>query len=83
MKTYKIGIYSREGCTYCDLAKSLLEDHGLKYTEQTVETPDEKVQLKTLYPEARTLPVIIIDGEWIGGYTNLVDWIRKHKDENI
>lgn len=74
-----IGLYTKKNCTYCDQAKALLKNRKLEYKEYTVETADERMQLKKEFPDARTFPVVVIDHKWIGGYTQLADWLRTNK----
>lgn len=81
LQKYEIGIYTIDGCGFCDQAKALLIDKDLKFKEQKIETSDERMQLKNKYPEARSFPIIIIDHQWIGGFSQLMDWIRDHKDD--
>ena len=81
MSQPEIGIFTREDCSWCEQAKALLEDKGLKYKEQKIINTDEKIQLKEKYPKAKTFPVVVIDHKWIGGFTQLMDWLREHKDD--
>lgn len=62
-------IYTKPGCIYCDKAKDLLDDMDIPFTEQPI------VDYKYLYlgsAEAHcTAPQIFLDGEHVGGYTEL------------
>ena len=43
---YKIEIYSKDNCSYCDASKRLLEEAGYFYTEYKIEaTGDERLRL--------------------------------------
>ena len=67
----KIEMYSQETCPWCHRAKSLLEGKGVALEEIIVagDTPgwDEMIERTG----GRTTPQILIDGEIIGGYTEL------------
>lgn len=72
-------VYSREGCGYCDLAKELLAEKGIKF---------ESVELSNNYDLAvklvnqtgqKTVPYIYIDGKFIGGYQNLKNLVDSGK----
>lgn len=71
----KIEIYSRQNppCPFCINAKKWLEAKNLPYTNYDVNEGDNRDQLNArLGQEARTVPQIFIDGQLIGGYTDLV-----------
>ena len=67
----RILLYSTRWCGYCVRAKALLEGRGLGYEEVLLdEVPDFRVKLHEL-TGGWTVPQIVIDGEPIGGYTEL------------
>ena len=64
-------MYSTAWCGYCVRAKALLEGKGLEYEELTLEEgPDFRQRLFDL-TGGWTVPQIVIDGQPIGGYTEL------------
>jgi glutaredoxin len=77
-------IYTKSDCPYCVKAKDLLSTKGLSYKEFIVSpgfnetTLNEnqfyvtKSQLLEKLPNAKTVPQIWLDGQYIGGYTELV-----------
>lgn len=66
-----IVIWSKDGCQYCVMAKNLLESRGIEYTEKKIGYGYDRDQLLSEIPNARTLPQIIVNGDVIGGYTEL------------
>jgi glutaredoxin 3 len=67
----RIQMYTTAWCGYCVRAKALLEGKGLEYEELTLEEgPDFRQRLFDL-TGGWTVPQIVIDGEPIGGYTEL------------
>lgn len=72
----KVLVYSKEKCSYCEQAKSLLTKKNISYRELDVTRPDVLDQLKDLVPGVKTVPQIFIDGTHIGGYTDLVDHFK-------
>ncbi len=66
-------VWSKDNCAYCLKAKSLLESRGIQYDERKVGQPWTKEQLLEAAPNARTVPQIFLDGEYIGGYGELVN----------
>lgn len=78
----KATIYSKDHCPYCNRAKALLDKLGIAYDECIIGQPGNKIlsenqrlatreELLEKAPNARTVPQIWIDGEYIGGYTEL------------
>jgi len=66
-----IEIYGKPACPFCDKAKTLCEMKGLEYTYKSLGTDYTKEELLECFPNARTVPQIKVDGECIGGYTEL------------
>lgn len=65
-------IYSTPACGYCKLAKTLMEKHGVNYKEFIVGQDITKEELiETLGKEVRTVPQILVDNNYVGGYTEL------------
>ena len=67
----RIQIYTTRWCGYCVRAKALLDGRGLAYEEIPVDDdPSFRARLLEL-TGGWTVPQILIDGEPIGGYTEL------------
>jgi glutaredoxin 3 len=67
----KITMYTTRWCGYCVRAKALLDSRGLPYEEVNL---DDDPQFRRRLNELTggwTVPQIVIDGEPIGGYTEL------------
>ena len=67
-------VWSRNQCPYCDQAKNLLKLKGIEFEERNISLDYTKEQLLEAVPTARTVPQIFLDGELIGGFTEL----KKH-----
>jgi glutaredoxin 3 len=70
-------IWSKYNCPYCDQAKALLKQRDVQFEERKIGDGYTKEELLEAIPTARTLPQIIINGNLIGGFTEL----RKYIDE--
>lgn len=68
----KVEVYSSMHCPYCVMAKQLLDRKGVAYTEIRVDLDPAKRQEMMEKSRQRTVPQIFINGESIGGYTDLV-----------
>jgi glutaredoxin len=72
-----ITIYSRPGCKWCETSKSLLELKGVEYNELMLDVDITVEQLKTLVPGAKSVPQIMSDDIYIGGYKELTRYLEK------
>jgi glutaredoxin 3 len=79
-------IYSRPGCGYCQAAKELLTQKGQAFTELTLDSGQPKQAGVTYYtkaqllekaPLAKTVPQIFHNQTYIGGYTDLRNYLQK------
>ena len=71
-------VWSKYHCPYCDQAKDLLDLHGITYEERRIGDGYTRGDLLESVPTAKTVPQIFLDGELIGGYTEL----KKHFDKD-
>lgn len=72
-----ITIYSRPNCTWCDQSKALLESEGLEYNELMLDLDVTVEQLKQLVPGAKSVPQIMDDGLYIGGFKELKEYLSN------
>jgi glutaredoxin 3 len=74
----RVVVYTTDYCGYCDRAKSLLSARGVRYREIWLpRTPEGRERLTEAAPSARSFPQILIDGEVVGGYRELVERDRE------
>ena len=70
----KYTIYSRNVCSYCVAAKSLLASKNLDFIEKNIDqSQDFFKEMRQLAPNMRTVPVVFKNNELIGGYAELLD----------
>ncbi len=80
----QIIIYSKDNCGYCVKAKSLLNNLGLTYTEKKIENFLTKEALyEELGKQVRSMPQIKINGNLIGGYNQLREYLIDKKLVNF
>ena len=70
-------VWSKDNCPYCDQAKALLTQRGIKYEERKIGDGYTREQLLEAVPNARTVPQIFINNQLVGGFTEL----RRHLEE--
>jgi glutaredoxin 3 len=68
----KAEIYSKDTCPYCDRAKTLLSSKQIEYTEHKIGRDLTRDEFLERFPNARTVPQIYLDNQYIGGYDSLV-----------
>jgi glutaredoxin len=64
-------VWSKDHCPYCVQAKTLLEQKGIEFEEKKIGEGYTKEDLLEAAPNARTVPQIFLDGELVGGFTEL------------
>jgi glutaredoxin 3 len=72
-------VWSKYHCPYCDQAKALLNQKGIAFEERKIGDGWTKEELLEAIPTARTVPQIIMDGELIGGFTELRTKLTESK----
>ena len=73
----KVKVYSTRWCGYCMRAKTLLKSRGIEFEEILMdESPTFRQTIYELSGRT-TIPLITIDEEPIGGYTELVKLDRS------
>jgi glutaredoxin len=77
-------LYSKDNCGYCVKAKSLLNNLGLTYTEKKIENfLTTEALFEEIGKQVRSMPQIKINGELIGGYNQLVEYLIDKKLVNF
>ena len=73
----KIKIYVKDPCPYCVRAIRLLEELKIDYDEIDLTNQDDEIQKLKNEIGWRTVPIIMINGKLIGGYTDLKELIDR------
>ena len=73
----QIEIYTLDYCPFCQKAKFFFDEKKLNYKEIPCDNDEDnkrkELQEKFNLKELATFPQIVIDGENIGGYSDLID----------
>lgn len=77
-----ITVYSKPNCSYCTRAKTLLRGQNIDYNEVMLGVDIPLESAKELFPEARTAPIIVVEGVYIGGYDQLVKYLAESTNED-
>ena len=69
-----VKIYSTGTCPICDKTKALLNKWGLEYDEVRVDQDQSGLkEMLEVTNHARTVPQIVLQNKWIGGFTELTE----------
>ena len=70
----RVKIYSTGICPICDNTKNLLRKWRIPFEEARVDRDREQLrEMLAISNGARMVPQIAIDGQWIGGFTDLTE----------
>ena len=70
----RVKIYSTGRCPFCEKTKKLLNKWGIPYEEVRVDQDHAVLrEMLRVTNGARTVPQIVIDDAWIGGFTELTE----------
>jgi glutaredoxin len=72
-----IEIFGKTQCPFCDKAKALCERESYEYSYKQLDKDFTREDFFDMFPTARTFPQIKINGELIGGYTELEAWSQQ------
>ena len=67
-------IYTTLSCGYCQMAKDLLHNYNMEYTEVVLDSPTALKEFKDTTKHT-TVPQIYKDDLYVGGYDSLVEYI--------
>jgi len=73
----KVEIYTKSNCSYCEMAKQYFDNKNIEYSLHDVENVETFNELLNRNPSARTMPQIFINDQLIGGYTDLIEWLKQ------
>lgn len=73
----KVTVWSKYNCPYCDQAKALLSQKGIRFEECKIGDGYTKEELLEAIPAARSVPQIIINDAVIGGFTELKKYLEE------
>lgn len=68
----KVEVWLTQTCPYCRAAVKLLHGHGIEFTTHDLsDHPDRRAATDAILPGHRTVPLVLIDGDAVGGFTEL------------
>ena len=71
-------VYGTKTCTWCEQVIRALKKHTTSITKSDVNEADNLEEMKKFAGEnARTVPQVVINGKYIGGYTEVDRYLRS------
>ena len=65
-------------CHFCTQVINELEKEGVTVEKKDIKEPNILLEMKeSAGPDARTVPQVVIDGKYIGGYTEVDRYLRS------
>jgi len=71
-------VWSKDACPHCVQAKTLLTQKGIEFEERKIGDTYTKEDLLAAVPDARSVPQIFIDDEYVGGFDQLRARLLPH-----
>lgn len=72
-----IVIYTKDNCPYCVNAKQHFHSKNESYSELKIGRDISREEFMNIFPDVKSLPFIIINGEKVGGYDKLIEWYNR------
>ena len=71
-------VYGTKRCNFCTMVVNALEKEGATVEKKDVSEPNILLEMREAAGEnARTVPQVVIDGKYIGGYTEVDRYLRS------
>tara|TARA_B100000287_G_scaffold435220_1_gene502477 strand:+ start:5669 stop:5911 length:243 start_codon:yes stop_codon:yes gene_type:complete len=72
-----VTLYTKESppCNYCEAAKQLLDKKGIEYENLVIGRDIDRDRVIEENPGWRTVPMVFIDGQMIGGFRELESYV--------
>ena len=80
---HKVIIYSKSTCPACVMAKDILNKKGAAYQEILLDDKPQEIQELQTRTGVHTVPQIFINGEFIGGCSDLMELDRQNKLDTL
>ena len=87
LASYQNLVITQPNCPYCVKAKAILDERSTEYTTLVLGTDLAKTTMVDFIEQAtgnqvRTVPQIILDGQYIGGHDDLVAFLERQVEND-
>ena len=73
-----IEIWSKPQCPFCDAAVQICATQDLEFKNYMRDEDFNRAEFTEKFPNARTFPQIIVDGELVGGYQEFNQYVQTN-----
>ena len=77
MTPLKIEIYSKLNCQSCAHAKKVLDQLNIPFYDYEIGRHVSVDNVKKLFPDARTVPIIVVDGSVVAGVDDVLSLMSR------
>jgi len=74
IKQHTVMMFSKPSCTYCKMAKTVLDDIGVEFEVEEIDQRTDCDKLQDIFAQmtgARTVPRVFVGGKCLGGGTEI------------
>ncbi|MBC7003988.1 glutaredoxin [Photobacterium sp. BZF1] len=87
LASYQNLVITQPNCPFCVRAKAILDERGTEYTTLVLGTDLPKTTMVDFIEQqtgnvVRTVPQIILDGQYIGGHDDLVAFLARQVEND-
>lgn len=83
-RTERVVVYRTSSCPFCVAAERLLESKGVRAQQIFLDDhPDRQGFTSSILPGHRTVPLVLIDDQAIGGFDELQEWARDGRLDDL
>ncbi len=79
----RVTIYSREDCPVCSKARTMLSKWNIDFEDRPLDNETAQRDFDKITNGAATVPQIIIDGQLIGGFSELTELHMDGELQNL
>lgn len=70
-------LYTKDSCPACVQAKTYMKENNIEFHEYKIGVDVSRDSVISLFPAAKTVPIAVVDGVWIGGKTELLERLKN------
>lgn len=75
----KVEIYSKDDCSYCNMAIKISKLNKHETVVKKLNEDFTREEILGQFPEARSFPIVVVDGEHVGGYQEFTRFLHSSK----
>ncbi len=68
-------IYTRDGCSYCQKLKVILESFNVNFAAKNLDNDFTREEFYEKFGEGATFPQVLLDGSNMGGCTATIEYL--------